>query len=551
MRVRRPIVALLSLFCAAASPYSYQAGSPPAYPPVTPEVVLGLGQSWMTNVFGCMGCYGFNPEPCCVFNLTLSNGNFPSGLVWTGAGSFLQAPPNGIGYFTAGMLGIGMYPGNAATRDSGSSLSILRSAALAHTYFRAERGKALTPIIQLADACPSSDWYTGPCGGLGTGLVDFTASIASGSNLLTVNSITSTTPGILQPNQVVIAANIPSTTTPGALQPCQLASPFSGTGTGGTGTYALTCNASALITNQPMYVTSYPWWSLQTQVAAVNSLTPTYRPTALNAAAYVSTIYVQGGDLTSSNVYTGTLAQLALVESSVDALDLPGAGTTGMEYYISPRGAVASWIVMTQQVAAQIAFIDANANGRTVGGNPWYQYALPGSDIHFGVFGTLELGEFFGYEMEVKEDEGVTPTPLRIDATTPLAVSGNAVTLHFDRPAGWGFASSSLEWMATADEGISIAAQYGFDFLDNGVEDPVTSVTLSGADAVFTLQNAPAHGDTLTYDYCWYGPGAPGGLGQSGVWGNLMMPGPASFFHAGLTLNAWAYPIPPTTYLVP
>jgi len=198
-------------------------------------------------------------------------------------------------------------------------------------------------------------------------------------------------------------------------------------------------------------------------------------------------------------------------------------------------------------VQAQIVFIDANANGRTIGGNPWYQYALPASDIHFGVFGTLELGEFFGYEQELQEDESVTPTPLRIDATTPITVSGATVTLHFDRPAGWGFASSSLAFLANANEGISFAAQYGFDFKLDGTEDPLVidpgtglpTYTISGGDLTFTLTNAATSGHALTYDYCWYGPGAPGGIGQSGVWGNLMMPGPASFFHPGQTLNAF------------
>jgi hypothetical protein len=448
------------------------------------------------------------------------------------------------------MLGYGMYPGNAATRDTGSSLSILRAAALAHTYFRAYRNKTLTPIIQLADAIPSSDWYTGSGGGLGTDLVEFTA--AAAGSMLTVTAITSSTPGVLQPNQFVVGAGIPSTSN------CQLAAPFSGSGRGGTGTYALTCSGLS-VSSEAMYVNSYAWWSLQQQVAAVNSFTPTFRPTALNSAAYKAVIWVQGGDITSGNAYTGTLFQLTLMESSIDALNLPGAGTTGMEYYVSPRGATSEWTVMSPQVQAQIVFIDANANGRTIGGNPWYQYALPASDIHFGVFGTLELGEFFGYEQELQEDESVTPTPLRIDATTPITVSGATVTLHFDRPAGWGFASSSLAFLANANEGISFAAQYGFDFKLDGTEDPLVidpgtglpTYTISGGDLTFTLTNAATSGHALTYDYCWYGPGAPGGIGQSGVWGNLMMPGPASFFHPGQTLNAWAYPIPPTNYVVP
>ena len=293
---------------------------------------------------------------------------------------------------------------------------------------------------------------------------------------------------------------------------------------------------------------SNSWRNMTAINAAIARFTPTNRPVALFAAQYKSVGWTQGGAL--DGTVASTLKQWADMEAAYDALNLPGAGTTKMQYYIGIRGANSDWAVMRPQVRGSIEFVRANGNGRTWGTNPWYQYPYPGSGIHFGDYGAIRLGEFEGYARYVVEDERLGHFyPLWLSRNRPITASGQNVSIPFDRPSGSAFAASPLAWASDPTEGISTALGFGFHVKRNGADLTVTA-TISGMNVNLAIAEPVHRGDVLEVTYCWYGPGGIA-QGRSGILGNLMMAGPASVFYRGKTINAWAWPIPPQAVTVP
>lgn len=536
---------LLSASADARSSRAYSHGQPPTYPPLTPSVHLSMGQSWRDNGFDCMGCLNINPQSNNVLTLGVSNPNYPSGVEYPASGISL-VPVTGLVNYTPSMLGFGQYPGNAALHDGGSQLTIGRAAVLAQTALRIANGKTVTPILEYTDAYPSCDWWEGPtCGGLGTGAV-LTASITGNTSL----NVTAQSGNPMAIGQFLTGAGVGTGRSITALGTC----------TSSSVPCVAAITSGANVGSESMTAVGSTWTNLLSINASVQALTPASRPIFLNAATFKSVGLTQGGDINGN--YANTLTQFTQWEAAIDALNLPGAGTTGMAYYIGERGALSEWTVMNGSVQGIRDFVRANANGRTFGTNPWYQYPYNDggpNDIHFGDYGTIcGVGQYEGYQTYVHEDEGVSsPNPLWDDPATPASLSGNVLTIPFVRPSGAGFASSVLQLAATPNEGISFASQMGFDIKDNGFELPVTNVAISGMNVLLTLKLTPSSGDSITYAYAWYGPG---GItqGQSGIWGNLMMAGPASAFPwcatqstLGGTINAWAWPIEPTTITAP
>lgn len=433
--------------------------APSPDPPQTPFVQISAGQSWRTSSFGSMGSYGFDPKPNSVLTLGLSNPLFPSGILPVGAGIALPAGINGIANYSRAMRS--SYPPPASRQDTGSAMTVGRASQMAQAYLREAHKIARGPSIEYDMACPSSDWTSGPCGGLGPGSVSW-------RNMIAIN-------------------------------------------------------------------------------AAIAGFTPTNRPVALYAAQYKSVGWTQGGALDSTAA--STLKQWADMEAAYDALNLPGAGTTRMQYYIGIRGANSDWAMMRPQVGGGIEFVRANRNGRTWGTNPWYQYPYPGSGIHFGDYGAIRLGEYEGYAKYVVEDESLGHFyPLWLSRSRPITVSGQQVSVPFDRPSGSAFAAASLAWESDPNEGISVAPGFGFHVKRNGADLTVTP-TISGMNVNLAIAEAVQPGDVLEVTYCWYGPGGAD-QGRSGIWGNLMMAGPPSVFYRGKTINAWAWPIPPQSVTV-
>ena len=429
-------------------------------PPQTPFVHISAGQSWRTISFGAIGSYGFDPKPDSVLTLGLNNPSFPSGILPVGAGVALPTGISGIANYSRTMRNT--YPPPASRQDTGSAMTVGRASQLAQTYLRQANRITPGPIIEYDMACPSSDWVSGPCGGLGPG--------------------------------------------------------------------------------------SVPWRTMTAINAAIARFTPTSRPVGLYAAQYKSVGWTQGGAL--DGTAASTAQQWADMAAAYDALNLPGAGTTRMQYYIGIRGANSDWAVMRPQVRGGIEFVRANRNGRTWGTNPWYQYPYPGSGIHFGAYGAIRLGEYEGYAKYVVEDERLGHFyPLWLSRTRPITVSGQNVIVPFDRPSGSAFAASPLAWNSDPAEGISVAPGFGFHVKRNGADLTVTP-TISGMSVNLAIAETLHRGDALEVTYCWYGPGGID-QGRSGVWGNLMMVGPPSVFYPGKTINAWAWPIPPQAVAVP
>jgi hypothetical protein len=502
-------------------------------PFLTPDVHISYGQSWRTNFYDGMTLEGFNPQTQTLLALALKNANFPSGVLPNGAGINLPATINGVTGYTASMpasdgLGSAPYPSPASPADTSNALTVGRCSILAYQLLKVAAGvKILTPVLEFCSAYPSSTWTSGPGGGLADTQVTFTGSISS--TTLTVSGIS----GTLVAGMVVSGTGVTAGTTISAF------GTNGTTGTGGNGTYAL--SNSMTVSSEAMTARGQSWTNLLSILSSVQSVLPS-NINRLNAAHFKSVGWTQGGSFDTSSP-TPTITEWGQMTAAFDALNLPGAGTNGLLFYIGIRAANSDQTSQTQAVDGAWQFVRANANGRTIGTTPWYAWTYRGNDnIHTGSYGTQRHGEFEGLAKYITEYEGTQFKPLWRSLTGNITVSGQTVTVPFDRPVGTAFAGKNMEFYWDATDGLKAWPQQGFQIYRSGVPLTVTP-TISGMNVVLTVTETLSQGDVLEVSYAYYGPGGPSPGTVPGVGGNLMMRGPTSPLYPDRTINAWAWPM--------
>jgi hypothetical protein len=231
------------------------------------------------------------------------------------------------------------------------------------------------------------------------------------------------------------------------------------------------------------------------------------------------------------------------MEAAYDALGLPTGGGP-LWFYIPIRAALSNDVALNNTEVGAWQFVRANANGRTIGACPWYQWPYqtpPVDNIHTGDYGIIRGGECVGLAAYITEDEGTPFRPLWRSLTLPITVSGQTITVPFDRPTGTPFATSQMAWMSDALDGIKVWPQNGWHVKRGGTDLTVTP-TIVGMTVQLAIAETITAGDVLEVSYAFYGPGGANPGSASGVGGNLQMPGPPSTLFPGLTINSWAWP---------
>lgn len=490
----------------------------------TPEIRISAGQSWDTNFFSGMIANGYNQMAGIVLQPGLTNANFPSGILPISAGINL---PNSVNNTLVSFTPASAWPIAGHSLDNGDGLSIGRTALLALQWLRWQNrvGQTITPVIEYNNGCPSSSWVSGPCGGLGSATATFSGT-QSGTTL-TVASIS----GTIIAGQWVHANGMTDTQ-------IQAFGTGGTSGTGGNGTYSMT----VANTVGPISMSSMSGaWIANTEVQpAITAALPS-RTLHLNSGVYKSVLWVQGGSFDTSST-APTITEWTAMEAAYDALNLPGAGTNGLLFYLPIRASNSDDTAGTNAILGGVKFVRDNTNGRTIGACPWYQWPFTGADnIHLGDYGTRREGECVALAEYVTETEGTLFKPLWRSLTAPITRNGQVLTVPFDRPVGSFFANASMAWMSDANDGIKVWPQNGWHVKRGGVDLTVTP-TISGMNVLLTIAETISPGDTLEVSYAYYGPGGPTPGPNSGVGGNLMMPGPPSILFPGKTINVWAWP---------
>ncbi len=527
MPLRAAILAFLTAATPASASIAYVQGQivPNNAANQTPEVRISAGQSWDTNYYSGMVGNGFSQMAGAFYQPGLTNGNFPTGIMPISAGINLPATAGGLTSFEPGDA----WPVSGKASDTGDALSIGRTSVLAQQWLRWTNapGVALTPIIEFNNGCPSSSWLSGPCGGLGPPNATFT-----GSQSTTVLTVTNFVGGPLVAGNYVIS--------PGGVSRGQISAFGTGgtTGTGGAGTYSMSVSASV---SAEAETNSSGAWVAETALVPVITAALPSATLRLNAAVYRSVLWVQGGSFDTATA-APTINEWTAMQAAYDALALPGTTTTPLRFYLPIRAANTDSTQLTNAVVGGIQFVRANANGRTIGACPWYQWEFTGADnIHLGNYGTMREGECVGLAAYTTEDQGTLFKPLWLSLTGSITVSGQTVTVPFDRPTGASFATGTLQFYWDATDGLKAWPQQGFHVKRNGVDLTVTPA-ISGLNVQLVIAEALSHGDVLEVSYAYYGPGGPSPGTVSGVGGNLRMTGPASMLFPGKTIDSWAWP---------
>jgi hypothetical protein len=298
------------------------------------------------------------------------------------------------------------------------------------------------------------------------------------------------------------------------------------------------------------------WTNMLTIIAAIKALP--------QAVSFRSVDYLQGG--ATPDTAAQKLSDLTAMLQDFDALELSGTNIQALKYYIGIAAATSNSTSYDPSELATATLCQSNApggggpfDGRAVLTTPWYQLPFDGTDnIHLGAYGTARVGEMHGLVRLYCEDEGIPWTPLWWSPSNPITVSGQTITIPFSRPWSPDFGSGTLSFAAGDDPAgsFSMLPQYGFDLRRSGSEITLSNFTILPAapnsaivNVQMTAATPPDAGDE--FSYANYGPGTPGTNGpHSGVWGNLVMRGPASVLFPGSTIDAWAVPFD-TTLTVP
>lgn len=565
----------------------------------TPEIHFSYGQSWRSNIFDSFASpFSLNPNgPIPLLTNSIGAPNFAPGPLANSAGISLPGTITGITNYS-----------------SSDVFSIGRCAILAQQLLRIASGsKVLVPIIEFCCAYPGSTWTTGAGGGLGPGssftasvtndlmtvtavasgalavgqivtaagitagtyivglgtgtgntgtynigiaqtvvseamtsatpgAASFVASIGGGSPSM-IMTVTSVVSGTLQVGQTVTGANVKASTT--------IASQSSGSA-GGTGTYVLEVGSPQNVASESMVSTATSWTNMLTIQSAIKTAFPFGKA---SAPVYKSMGYTQGGSTTDTVV--AKIADLTAMLTAYDALGLPGPS---QNYYLGAAAAISNGTVYSPSEYGTTVFCRTNApgqggtwSGRCFASTPWYPWPFDGvSNIHTNDYGTVRHGEIEGYIRYQVQDKGLAWTPLWRSLTGSIVVSGQTITIPFDRPSGSDFASGVLSFQSNANDGIKTWSNQGFNVIRSAAFLTITNVVISGMSIVLTISETLHAGDNLEVSYAFYGPGGANPGPCSGVGGNLAMDGPLSVLfpsgYQGVTkfVTAWAFPFDET-----
>lgn len=282
-------------------------------------------------------------------------------------------------------------------------------------------------------------------------------------------------------------------------------------------------------------------WTNMLKVIAVLEAMPATG--LLRQVNFRSVGYTQGGS--AVDTAERKEAELAAMCRDFDRLDLPGTRTRPLDFYFELPAPVSNARTYHRSAWGTYAFCRANANGRSWGVTPWYQWPFNGvSNIHLNAYGTARVGEMEGYAKFVREDEngGLGHYyPLWRSRSKPIEIRGQTILVPFDRPSGAGFARGALAWRSEPNDGIKIWPQYGWHVRRGDSELTVTP-SINDLTVALSVAEPLRRGDRIEISYAFYGPGGPNPATCSGVGGNLMMGGPPSPLFASKSINAWAWP---------
>lgn len=565
--------------------------------------LISYGQSWESNSFLDFGSFLLNQ--IAVLSVKFKNQLNQVSTLSTGAGISFSSLNTIVG------------PGKYLSTDL---FSIGRVGVIAMQLMRIRDGAVtLTPTSDLTFAYPGATWITGGGGGLAPGC-SFTGSITN--DLLTVPG--TPTGGVISVNQMLTGAGINAATlivsfgtgTGGAgtynTAVCQffvdatlvmthatiighIAANVSGvtpgnilvvttlvsgtvtvgdtvpspalagtviTANNGDGTYTVRAGAAQTVGSEAMQALGVSWFNQGVVISQFQAAMP---QGTISGIDFFDVDYTQGAVVSGSQAEK--IQNLNDMLADYDALNLPGAGTSSMRYYLQLPSAVSTAQSFEVSSYGTVVFARTNAPGAgglysgrvflTAPSYPWPFANLslppnfttpvfdpPRDNIHTGNYGTARWGEMLGYVMNAVKYRGVQWTPLwRSNTSPPITLSGSTVTIPFDRPAGIDFATGVLSFQSDPLDGIQVWPNFGFHVHDGAADLALTSVTISGLNVIVEITNPPTSGHSLDISYAYWGPGGVDPGNNSGVGGNLVMQGPPSVFYPGKTIDAWAFPV--------
>jgi hypothetical protein len=268
----------------------------------------------------------------------------------------------------------------------------------------------------------------------------------------------------------------------------------------------------------------------------------------LRSPRYRSVAYMQLGSM--PNTAAQKAADLAAMFAAYDALDLPHTKVAPLNYFTIFQGCISNQTITPASVYEIIPFCRVNANGRTWMATAIYAWPFIGnSNTHTNDYGTCRIGEMLGYSRYVVYGEGARAYyPLQLSLNRAISVTGQLVTVPFDRPSGLDFSSGILSWQNDPRDGIKDWPGRGFWIMRRNK--PLTvAPTIAGLNVNLAVSESLSPGDSLEVSYAYRGPGGPNPGACSGVGGNLAMVGPASVFFPGKNLSAWAIPFVATVVI--
>lgn len=573
----------------------YSPGPPPLIL-VTPsgyEIHISQGQSWRDNVFKSFGYFNLNPNATLAFLVkSIGSPTFAPGPLPNSAGINLSGLPAGItNYSSSDQISIGRcavlahqllciqdnpatlkptaefcagFPGSTWTSGGGGGLgpgSTFTGSITNDVLTILAPGTGATNINQsLATLSgpsldPATVTVTANEDGtfvVGKGQVVANAQMTASNGAVFIASITNGQAGNgtqLAISQIISGSiGLNTTITAGApLANTQIMSLISGT-SGGIGVYQLQVGSQQTVASAPMQSFALSWNNMLKIIAAAEALLPSG---PYSTPLFKSFGYTQGGSSTGTTA--GKESDLTQMLTLMDAMNLPGTDAGGLRYYIGVAAAISTATSYDVSDWGSYTFCRTNApgqggpwSGRCFLTTPWHQWPFSGpndpayGNIHTGPYGTVRHGEIEGYAKWLAQKKGIPWTPLWPSLAQPITVSGQTVTIPFDRPPGPDFANAAMTFQASPNDGIKVWPQYGFQVMRNGSALTVAP-TINGTNVSLSITETLSAGDVLEVSYAWYGPGGTNpGLG-SGVGGNLVMNGPPSilFPGQGLFIGSW------------
>lgn len=394
-------------------------------------------------------------------------------------------------------------------------------------------GTYTTAVGQLAGAFAPQFWTTAHA--------TFNGLIQGGGgpgNILTVLTVLSgtVTPGDTITGPQVVAGTVIASQTDGPA--------------GGAGHYLLQIGSPQNVGSEVMVCTPYGGWPNMLTILAALQTFPVMGSKYANAR-FKSFMYLQASaSRPGFSNPAGKLLDLTNMLADLDALNLPGAGTSGLFSYLGIQAVPPQFTVYDQGYLGTYLFCQQNAQGM---GGPWSGRCFAVCPIsqwpfdinnnpHFDARSAIRFGEWVGYVAHQVEDLGNTAwTPLWRPLTGgAFVVSGTTITIPFARPNSPDFTVAPMTWQSDPADGVKVWPQYGFHVRRAGVEMPLVSLpVISGMTVILDIGVPPLSGDEVSYMF--YGPGGAIPQLASGTGGNLTMNGPPSVFFPGVTVDAWAW----------